>query len=435
MKPSRGGLRLGVLNDSTLRPPSSLRIRSLLRAIIAITAATVVLVGCTTSTDGPVAPSVSPEPSIPLGHEWVEVPLPDDAASGIYYEGFSAGGAFWIYDPANAALLHGTKDGKTWRTIDVVGSGVTPPDGTLRPVCQFLTLDSDQPSTFSVMYETYYGQGHPASLNAHGWILEVGPENVSLSDGATNGLEVMPSDEGGYAYRTECAWGMEYVGGKRVIVGDGQWWQPWETGNVNPYVAVEDDSGKWKVHASSQEPFFKDQVLIMHVTKAADRIVVFAFNSAVESGIEAWSSSDAFHWDRVELPGPKPGGGNSLPELASNERGMAAWTTITSDAGAEGHVWTTRDGAMWTHTKLFDKDWQITAVRIDEEGFAAHAYRLDGEEFVSNVWHSADGETWTAAEDSNPYPHRLKSAVLHEGGLVLVLDDMLLVSGMPWGTP
>jgi hypothetical protein len=406
----------------------------MVRGTAAAAATLVLLAGCATVA-GDDAPGSTTEPVIPVGYKWAEVLFTGPLVTGIDYEGFSAGGMFWVYDQNVKTTLHGTQDGTHWRTVDAIENGVTPPGGDYRSDCSVVIADDGSASTFSMMYQTYYPQGHPASLTEHAWILEIDPERVSLSDGATNGLEVMPPDEGGYAYRTDCAWGMVNMGGKRVIVGDGQWWQPWETGNVNPFVAVEEAPGSWKVHASSQEPFFKDQVLLMHVTKAADRLVVLAMNSAVGSGLESWSSADAFHWDRVDFPGPPPGGGASLPEVASNEYGMAAWTTITTSATNDGHVWTTSDGATWTHSKLFDTDWELTAVRIDEGGFTAHAMRLDGEKFVSAVWHSVDGVTWTALDDENPYPHRLKSAIAHEGGLVLILDGKFLVSGLPWSAP
>ena len=418
---------------TSLQASSDVNGRTRVRAAIAVGMALLLLAGCATgsgdSSDSPAAPVT------PLGYEWTEVAYSEPLTPGISYEGFSAGGALWVYDPATPTTLYGTTDGEAWRTIDVIEEGVGAGDWNDRSDCSPMIFGDLASPTFSLFYHTFYGQGHPQSILQHTWIVAIGPDSVSVSDGATHGLESLPPAEGGKAYRTTCALGMAEVGGTNVIVGTGQWWAPYDTGQVNPYVALERKPGEWEVHASSTEPFFREWIFPYSVTKAADRIVVLTTNSDVESGLDSWSSTDGLNWDYVAFPGPKYDRMAGLPSVVANDNGIAVWTSPGIGASGQSRVWASRDGLTWDHTEPFEADWILTTVSVDKEGFTAYAFRIESDAFVSAVRHSADGASWTEVDDANPYPHRLESAIAHDGGLVLLLKDKFLVSNLSWGVP
>lgn len=412
---------------------SFLGFRGTARATVAIAATMLLLAGCSAT---PGASGPDSKPASPLGYEWTEVPYTAPLKPGTEYRAFSAGGTFWVYDRDAPTLLNGTTDGATWRTIDVTEFGVPADVGTGTSCGQIVVGDSVSATT-TVFYHGYYGQGQADSITEHVWMVEITADEVTVSDGATSGLEVMPPREGRYAYRTGCVLGMETLGDTRVIVGDGQWWAPYATGPNNLFAAIEQGSGSWKVHASSSEPFFKEWLFPYRAVKAGDRVVVLTTNSEIESQLDSWSSTDGVTWEYAILPGPEYDKSEGYPSVFANEHGIAAWTSTRVGATTQSQLWVSKDALEWKRADLFDAGWTLSTVTIGENGFTAFAYRYDGTsgEFVSAVRNSADGVTWAEVKDDNPNPDRLADAIPYAGGLVLLLNDKLLVSGLPWGAP
>ncbi|MCC6269714.1 MAG: hypothetical protein IT190_00380 [Microbacteriaceae bacterium] len=405
------------------------------RSSVAVVALAGLLVGCVPTGNGSADSAEPVEPAVPLGYEWTEVPFTTPLIPGTEYQGFSAGGAFWTYARETPTILYGTTDGKTWRTIDVTEYGALADTGKMSPDCGFVIAGDRASSTFTMVYHSYYGQGHPEAITEHIWMVEISPDDVTVSDGATNGLEVMPPDEGGTAYRTECVLGIEKLGDEKIVVGMGQWWAPYATGGKNPFVAKKVTPEKWEVHASSTESFFGDDSFPYRVTKAVDRVVMLVNYSDAESELAAWSSTDGMDWAYSELPGPKVYSLLGNPSVESNDYGIAAWTTPGIFGEGQSQLWSSVDGQTWKYSEPIEADWNLTTVRVDKNGFTAFAYKYESEKVLSMVRHSVDGETWTVVDDANPRPQLLERAIAHDGGLVLISDDMFLVSGLPWGAP
>ena len=66
--------------------------------------------------------------------------------------------------------------------------GVPPQAGISSTSCANVVDGHSASAAATVFYHSYYGQGHPDAITEHIWMVEIGADNVSISDGAANGL-------------------------------------------------------------------------------------------------------------------------------------------------------------------------------------------------------------------------------------------------------
>lgn len=433
---------MALSHPSPLRDRGRGRGRSTL-GIIVLTATLSLLAGCvpqgsvipapnrTPITYPPADPNAEPRPMSTLGQEWTTFSYPPELAKDVSYDGFSAGGSLWVYDRRDDTVLYGTKDGRTWRTVDAKKYGVPTEDKA--GIGWWLTPGVGDPesSTFTLFYDRSSDDGNT-------WILEVGPESVSASDSSKNGLDVMPLGEDGEKYRNIYALGMQEIQSERVIIGRG--YQSLGDGVriESLSTAFEGPSGTWSVQAPTNWPGGEEVLFPFSMTKVGDRIVVLASEYEAKTPPVAWSTADGLNWQKTELTGVAPELLRAMRNtVSSSEHGIALWANIGERPDNQAYIWTSRDGLNWHHMLLVNEGWELSYVLVEEDGFTAFANGFDKftRDRITQILYSPDGVSWTSAPGAVVDDVSMMSAIPHEGGLVFLGYDEIKVTGLPWGNP
>ena len=409
-----------------LSPPTLTLRTSALTAL----ALTVALTGCAGA--GSADPDEQPSAEEPAAesrwaYDWTSIPYSAPLVAGTFYDSFSAGGEFWVWDDQLATTVHGTRDGVTWRTLDLTEHGVPAEAVRGHQGCDSLSV-IDWGDRFSLLFYTDHGQSHPESIFSRLWLVDVAGETVTVSDSMSNGLETMPPDEAGEAYRTSCVSGGGELAGARVLIGEGQWWRPFATGNQNPWLAVE-RGANWTVHAAMGAPFFGDQVMPVLAGVVGHRAVVVSSHLGVDEGLRMWSSADGIGWQEVTVPGPSLASRDAVMTVTPHGAIIAGGSRGVED---DGHIWATVDGVTWHHTPLFDDEWKLRWVQADERGLAVGGWRISPEATEGGVWLSADGVTWTPLHETEALEAVVGPSIPHAGGLIWFGKEEIRVSGLDW---
>ncbi len=283
--------------------------------------------------------------------DWVEHTVPEFVVSGAYYEIFSAGGRFWVYDRGEETTLHSTDDGSTWTTLRLTDVGV--PAGARLSVdtnrCGDGSLVRDVPGGVELVYASSYNNSHPLGLDSEYFFVALGSEVPVVRSGTDAGWESMPTAQNGFDFRTSCLAGVHDLGDRRVAVGIGQWWRPYDTGGHHPFVAIEGADGRWEIQPLRDQAASVALSAPIDATVALDDAVLLL--SATGEGVVVERSADAAHWERQVLPG--------LDRAANRVwavRGAAGAFVIASAYDGPGdhgdecsfYSWSSPDGATWS---------------------------------------------------------------------------------------
>jgi|GEM_PF-2189474 hypothetical protein len=403
------------------------------RTLAALGVVTVLLTGCA----APGEPAeTGPEPAV-WGVESASFPLPESLATAEYVGGFSAGGVLWVYDSTRDAppVLHGTRDGVEWVTLDLVAAGL-PADAFLGSDshCPVSRAIEDRGEEFTIVYATWYGGSHSSGLANRFFLVDIDTaamEVLGISDAAENGLEVMPpaAASDGYNFRTYCIAGFARLGGTRLAVGGGQWWLPYLTSTADGFVATEDASGRWSVRSEDGAPFYRTlRVQPAGVFPVGDVLVVPSKRYDAPSGFDAWVSADGVSWEHIQTPGPVPGY-YDLNAVA----GPAGIVVVAPTEDPEAiYAWSSADGRSWTAVRLSESERMAPGFLVaTEDGYVAGFE--DG--FDMRILTSADGVEWVPVEQDEAPPIWLRYAFRHGTGLVSVSKDAILTTGLDWSQP
>lgn len=387
------------------------------------------LAGCSTptpptSTSATAQPSPSPTATVDpdaWAAEWELLDLPGDLASAEYTTAFYAGGRYWIMDHANQFVWQGTADGETWETLDLTDSGLPENAFANAPIheCGVPVVFDDHGDSFDLVYLSSYNGSHPQGINLAPWIVSVG-EDVTVTSGASIGLEALPGAIDGWDFRTSCPSVFVDFDGSRRIVGTGQWWQPYKTGSSDAYFATEAADGTWSVH-SSRGPFLGADGYSFPLAATVIDGVLTVFGKGRTTGegtMDVWTTTDGSAWELSVVPGSKDDY-YYLTALETDTHYVVATGTINGAVGA----WVSTDGTSWSHQELHPSADFVGAVEgpFGVEVFASIsvqtvAYRL-----------AADG-TWTERTLSSG-PYRLANlAVLPNGKVIGVVGSSLYVT-------
>ncbi|MGD9495888.1 MAG: galactose oxidase [Armatimonadota bacterium] len=145
------------------------------------------------------------------------------------------------------------------------------------------------------------------------------------------------------------------------------------------------------------------------------------FSSNIIGPRDVWSSADGAHWELVtEEAGWKAG---DLPTTVVHDGRMwlmGGWYAGRLPEGsASNEVWASRDGVRWECVRP-DAAWSprcgaagaVWDGKMWLLGGTEQYFFGDDADLRSDVWHSADGATWTQATPQAPWPPRAFHAAL-----------------------
>lgn len=369
--------------------------------------------------------------SASIGLEWHTVELSGPLDGDTNYESFGAGDSLWLYQQDLPTTLHTTSDGATWRTIDLTRSGL-PADATILRGIEGVIVDWTDGLT-TILYTTYTNGSHPAALDTIQWLVEVTPTAVTVTPGGEVGLESMPANEGGFAFRTGTIAAFARLGETRLAVGDGQWWQPGLTSRYDGFVALEGPSG-WQVLSSEAAlPFGVDPRNIVPIALATvgDRLVMLGSELGNAYPFVAFTSADGRTWkDTTTSFDEAIGAKYRVYSVAVGAGGMVA-IGIEADNLMMGTgpvvVWASADGTTWTRSALPVTDG--SAVVVIDRGIDYLA--IVESDYTALAFSSPDGVAWTLSDIELPYAATF--AVEVGDGLVAQYTSGMVVSGLDWG--
>lgn len=409
--------------------------------------ASILLAGCANGPDAAPGQDVSPpsqdgptaDPAL-WGVDWAEflADTPSAVESPGFWEKFSAAGALWMVNTEARTTIHGTVNGQDWVTVDLVAAGLP---AEAKPVsnshCDAGRVIDDRGDSFVLVFETSYGGSHPAGIATRTWLVEISSAGavLSLQDSAAIGLEAMPPSEDGWDFRTECIGGFLDLPQGRMIVGGGQWWQPYLTSSYDIYSAVQAADGSWSVHSTNAPPLGGDNgnpKIVATLAYEGDAVMVTR-PLVDDRSLSVWRSSDGRAWDVTRIEAIPEGefelgmryrlvsAGDGAPLVL-----LATWRK--PDAGLVTSVWVSDDGRSWERSDFDEAGTAEPALITTMPAGLAVVFDLGA---TASLWTSPDGRAWTRSEAKIPYAAVFATA--HEGGLVGVSKDKVRVSGLDWG--
>lgn len=378
--------------------------RTTVQALLAGFATAAVLVsGCSSAPDTPPDepgdrssvtisdPDPSPTPAIDpeaWGTSWARTETLPPLGGAEYVRSFTASGRYWIYNMQQRSQLHYTEDGITWGTIDLTDVGL--PEAAVTQTdwapCDNPVVD-DRGDSFDLFFYVPHGGAHPQGLAMSPWLVTItGDEVAAVKDGASIGLETMPAAIDGWDFRTECPKGFVTVNDTRYLLGRGQWWQPYKTGNDDAYIATETADGMWSVY-SSRAPFLggEEQVDIHAVYAMDDRIVALSKPEHWDAtGFIAWTSTDGQQWTAQHVEG----GVDDFYRLdvVQYDGGVVVIGSGNSD---ETNVWHSSDSQTWNHHTLRDSKGNFVGAALGPLGPVLWVTGADGK-----AWRLDDNGEW-----------------------------------------
>ena len=387
------------------------------------------------------APSVAPEPAVPVGLEWTEIPLPAGADPEADFYDFTGAGALFLAPYDTVTTLHMTNDGAAWQTLDLTASGL-PTDVHLSAGtggCGSGPAIDDSGDAVTIVYYQYADQGAPAGLLDRLWLVTVTPGDnavVTVKAAADIGLETMPPPEGDDAFRTSCVTGFGDIGGQRVMVGEGQWWQPFQTSSDDAFTALEAADGTWSVHSTKASPFLGGDVTarIASVDMVGGNIVAVLYPTYEATGFAAWVSPDGRAWEKASITFPVPDAEIAIDGIVASDDALVVMTHTKDGTAGEATVWSTTDGVTWTSAVLGGGGYyDAGTLATTQGGFLASARYEANDKTDIYVWTSPDGVTWAPFGDGEKLDSSLLYAKGLASGLVANRSGTIEVSGNPWG--
>lgn len=403
----------------------------------------------TPRTDEPGEPAESTAASTGLvpaspSEPWTRVTLPSDITALLdgRFESFVADGRFWVFDPADASVLHGTADGAEWLTVDVAAA--IPDAAALGSAActQHDGVVEARQDGFTIVLAEENAAELPEYVFTRFWLVDVaGGEVTGAVSTRGTALETL-LQQGGKSFRTQCAAGLRALGDVRYLAGSGNWFTPGATGYGDGYLAALGADGSWDLVAEPGTPYGDGWHLRMdRLEQAGDALLVLSqlgSETGSEDGFDAWISDDGRAMEHVHVPVTESGRVHYID--AAGGAGLAVLSWVQADPEHDVvTVSTSADGRTWMTTVLSEAG-QARGVVVDHEGF--RVFGLDGHipDAVSTMWISNDGVSWTAEEIGLPAdlaldryrPDVTLPVTAFGDGLVTILDDIVYVSGLDW---
>lgn len=189
------------------------------------------------------------------------------------------------------------------------------------------------------------------------------------------------------------------------------------------------DGVAWTKHEPTNGTVFSRRVG-HDVVVFQDKLWVIAGNLQTETDSnEVWSSADGDTWTQVNQVNPFTARRSQRVVVFNGEMWMiggATQTAVGADAGT-ADVWHSADGASWT----FESVSFPRRARHALEVFNGRMYMIGGlstEDYLQNtnyndVWSSADGVLWQQESPVTPFPARWGPVLIHHG------SELWLVGG------
>ncbi len=387
------------------------------------------------------APSVTPEPAIPVGLEWTDIPFATGADPEAKYLDFTGAGAFWLVRYDLETTLHTTHDGATWQTLDLTTSGL-PADAHLfagTGGCGLGPAIDNSGDAVTIVYYQYSATDSTTDLLDRLWLVTITAgdnASVTVTAGANVGLENMPPPEEGDAFRTVCATGFAEAGGQRVMVGEGQWWPRAEAGNSNAFTAFEGANGTWSVYSTKASAFLGGDVTVWPagVETVGGNIIAVLYPTYAATGFKAWVSPDGRMWEQASIAFPVPDADIEIDRMVASDDRLLVMTNTKDGTSGEATIWSTNDGVTWTSAVLGGGGYyEAGTLATTPGGYLASARYKVGEDTDNYAWTSPDGITWTPLGEDEDLDWAVLSAKGLGDGLVAKVYGTIRVSGNPWG--
>lgn len=388
--------------------------------------------------------STGPDASVvSLGSTWVRAATPTALEQGEFVSGFSAGGEFWFFDQANQTLLQRTSDGATWADLDVTAHGVpaTSQLATSGNRCGVGPVVNETNGVVNLVYSKDYNNKHPLGIDYDFYVVTLDGDAVSVERLADKGFERMPAKQGTLNYRTSCAAGLFTVDDTRVVVGNGQWWEPYNTGGFHPFVSIEGADGQWTVQPLVQASEIKGVGLPISAALEHDGVIVIAGPST--AGAQVWSSTGGQEWQRHVLSA----GGEAVQQVwaVSSDAGVVVMGLVHggSVAGVDEYsyyAWPSADGHTWGDATLLAEHAESAGAALFSLPHGVYAsiplLEAPAEDAADvSVLRSVDGAAWADFEIPKQSAfHFTNQLFAHGEGLVSVnrLLKAVLSTGLDW---
>ena len=394
---------------------------------------TLALVACSSGGTGSsptgTAPTESAPPAATPGLEWTLVDAPGPLPDGVSVSTFGAAGRLWTYDPEVPTMLYSTVDAVEWLPLDLTASGL-PADARLAHGIGGRDVVDDRGDAATIVYTTSTNGTHPAGLNEQLWLVDLAGdgEQAVVEPGAELGLENLPAPDGALTFRTETIVDFAVLGDSRIVLGAGQWWEPFKTGRSDAFTAVEAD-GQWEVHsAQADAPLGADayDAAPLALEVLGDRLVMLSQPAGNLYPFDAWVSTDGRQWESGAAVFEGAGAAYRLRAVGGDGERLVA-------VGYEGEftsgvpvAWSTTDGVTWTRAAL-------PGIDEAEPFLVAHGgsgYVVLGKGVDAVAWTSPDGVSWELADLDIPFA--AVDSVKVGTGLVAHYGTGTRVSGLDW---
>lgn len=405
----------------------------LARRVPAIAAAILLLAGCAAgpgSADEEAEPAADPAR---WGLDWEPLggTIPTDAEKG-YWQNLAGAGALWAYQTALPTTLYGTTDGLTWLEVDLTQHGL-PAEAVFSNdySCPGMKVFEDHGSSFVVLYTTGYGS-HPLGIAAASWLAEITAEGeVTVTHGADIGLETMPPGENGWDFRTRCIAEVVDVAGTTMMVGGGQWWQPYKTGSYDLFSATRGTDGSWSVYSTNAPPMNSStgNHYLAGAGSLGNELVMASLKTGDGARFTVWRTTDGRSWSVTLVDAITEGELNLFGARFTVTSGgmMALLGTYSADGGDIVAVWSSADGSAWERTDLTGPGAK-KPILVTESPTGLLAL-VEGSTAVT-AWGTADGHTCALLADDLPLA--ATGAVPVAGGLAFFTRSGLWASGVDW---
>ncbi|MEO7126291.1 MAG: hypothetical protein ABI382_00220 [Nakamurella sp.] len=377
-------------------------------------------------------PETTPTDTTVAGIDWRRIEPSGPLHKGRSYYSFSAANTLWVGDDEEQSVLYGTTDGTSWRTLDLTKHGL-PADAKVDPGtsgCSHGLVVDQRETGFTIVYYTNYGAHQGSGLLNKIWLVNIDGDTVTVEDPTKSGLEIMPPDEGGDAFRTMCIAGFTHIDGQRVAIGEGQWWKPFATGSQDAFSATQGPSGKWEVYSTKTSEMLgggKYYARIFGVFTLGNRVGVIVDTWDKSGAFDVWTSANGRDWSLSVVPG-KPASMAGL-RSAVGKSGIVVAAPLKKAPGVLA-VWSSPDGKSWQGQELATGERaELGMIAAVDDGYLlTAALKL----FETSAWTSSDGENWEPITDLPEKSSTLGTPFPHENGFVAVSSYGIEVSGLDW---
>ncbi|MBX3093346.1 MAG: hypothetical protein KF680_02210 [Cryobacterium sp.] len=402
-----------------------------------VVSAVILLAGCAAPQDALTPDGETTEPTQDLaawGVDWTRIDVtPPSTAEAGYWRSLGGGDILWAYQTELPTTLYGTTDGATWLTVDLTEHGL-PAEANFQSdySCPDTKILGDDGPTALLHYVSGYGGTHPLGLLTAMWFVEVTSAGaVTVTNGADIGLERMPASEAGWDFRTRCIAGTVDLAGTEIMVGGGQWWQPYKTGSYDLFSATRGADGSWSVYSTNSPPMnsASGNHYIVGVERVGDEVMMVTLSTGTATQFDVWRTTDGRSWEVERVDAITEGELDLFTAqfAVTGDGMMAVLGSYSADGGDIVAVWSSADGSTWKRTDLTEAGYRKPL--LVTESPSGLFVLLEGDGGV-DAWGTSDGAVWSQLAENLPYA--AGGAVPVAGGLASFAGSAILLTGLDW---